>query len=130
MTNADRYKEMMKRYLRGEFDAVREFVHEDVETDNAAPTHTAIAGSRSGGDAFMAYMKTSYETCEFDFMTWHAAFEDGDHVVALGRERFRILATDKWAETPFAHESRWRDGKLVFFREYYDTAGLRDAYVP
>ena len=130
MTNADRYKEMMGRYLKGDFDGVREFVHQDVETDNAAPSNTAISGSRSGADAFLEYMKTSYETCEFEFMKWHAAFEEDDHVVALGRERFRILATNKVAETPFANESRWRDGKLVFFREYYDTAGLRDAYIP
>lgn len=128
---ADCYLEFMRLYKEGAWEELRAMLHPEVSSDNMAPENTPISGNRRGVDEFMDYLMTSAEpTAEYEFLDSHTILESGNTVVALGRERYRIKATGKTAETPFVHESRWRNGKLHFWREYYDTAAMRDAYDP
>lgn len=46
----------------------------------------------------------------------------GDRVVMLGRCSWRFRATDKVFESPKADFTRLRDGKIVEFTEFFDTA--------
>jgi uncharacterized protein len=52
---------------------------------------------------------------------------DGDTVVALGLYSGKYLATGKSFSAPFAHVWELRDGKVVKFRQYTDTAVVRAA---
>ena len=47
---------------------------------------------------------------------------DGDRVVVLSSVAFRFRATGKVAESPKADVFRFRDGKIVEFFEFFDTA--------
>ena len=46
----------------------------------------------------------------------------GDRVVVLGSERFRVNATSKLVVNDFAYVYRFREGKIVEGFEYNDTA--------
>jgi ketosteroid isomerase-like protein len=46
----------------------------------------------------------------------------GDKLVVLGRWRARARSTGVRVEVPFAHVQQFRDGKLVYFRNYMDAA--------
>jgi ketosteroid isomerase-like protein len=46
----------------------------------------------------------------------------GDKLVVLGTWRARARSTGVRVEVPFAHVSQYRDGKLVYFRNYIDAA--------
>jgi hypothetical protein len=46
----------------------------------------------------------------------------GDKLVVLGTWRARARSTGIRVEVPFAHVSQFRDGKLVYFRNYLDAA--------
>jgi ketosteroid isomerase-like protein len=46
----------------------------------------------------------------------------GDKLVVLGTWRGRARSTGIRVEIPFAHVSQYRDGKLVYFRNYLDAA--------
>jgi hypothetical protein len=46
----------------------------------------------------------------------------GDKVVALGRYSWRVKATGREFSSDFAHVCTVRDGKIVRFHEYMDTA--------
>lgn len=48
----------------------------------------------------------------------------GDRVVALGRCAYRHRSTGKVVETDKADVIRIRDGRIVSFFEFYDTAGV------
>ena len=47
---------------------------------------------------------------------------DGDRVVVLSSVAFRFRKTGKVAESPKADVFRFRDGKIVEFVEFFDTA--------
>ena len=53
---------------------------------------------------------------------------DGDYVVVLGRERFRVRATGKTWETEWAHAFTVVGGKITAFYEYTDTAAVEAAF--
>jgi ketosteroid isomerase-like protein len=51
----------------------------------------------------------------------------GDRVVMLGRCAWRAKANGQVVSTPKADSFRLRDGKIVEYFEYFDTAQVRDA---
>jgi len=46
----------------------------------------------------------------------------GDKLIVLGTWRARARSTGVRVEVPFAHVSQWRDGRVVYFRNYIDAA--------
>jgi len=53
--------------------------------------------------------------------------ESGDTVIALGEYRGRHLSTGKQAIAAFAHVYDLRDGRIIRFRQYTDTAMIAAA---
>ncbi len=128
--NIARYKELMRCFSAHDIEGVMSLVDAGVVSENRAPYNSGISANRHGIKEFMHYISTSESTATYDFLTSHDWLESGDKVVALGRERFTIKSTGMHMETPFVHESHWKDGKLIFWREYYDTARLEDVWIP
>lgn len=129
MTNTERYKQFMELYLAEDFNTLRTMLHPEVESENFAPANTPITGNRKGVESFMDYLVASGSfSCEIEFLESYTWFESGEHVVALGRERYLVKPTGKIVETAFAHETKWKDGKLIFWREYFDSAQMQAAY--
>ncbi|HVO99537.1 MAG TPA: nuclear transport factor 2 family protein [Bryobacteraceae bacterium] len=52
---------------------------------------------------------------------------EGDTVISQGRYRATYKATGKSIDAPFAHVFTLKDGKIVRFQQYTDTAQFRDA---
>ena len=50
-----------------------------------------------------------------------------NRVVAIGSCAWRNRKTGKAAETPIAHFWRFKDGKVVEFMQFFDTAAVMDA---
>ena len=131
MSNIDRYKRFMARFAARDFASMREMMDENVRSENLAPANVPIAGDRNGVDALMDYFVLAAEpTADYEFLEAKRWLESGEVVVAIGREAYRIKSTGKRAETPFVHETHWKDGRLVFWREFYDTAAMQEAYSP
>ncbi|WP_077003050.1 nuclear transport factor 2 family protein [Variovorax sp. KK3] len=54
----------------------------------------------------------------------------GEHVVLVGNCKWRHKGTGKLSETPICNVIRMRDGQIVEFMEYYDTAAAMAAASP
>lgn len=52
----------------------------------------------------------------------------GDKVVSLGYYKWRLKANGREFDSDFAHVFTIRDGKVVAFHEYMDTAACANAY--
>ena len=87
-----------------------------------------FAGARTGREAvgeFFATIDSSQETLRFDPRQLIA---EGDTVVALGSYQWKVKSNSREFGGDFAHVFTIRDGKIVAFNEYMDTAACRDAY--
>jgi ketosteroid isomerase-like protein len=87
-----------------------------------------FAGKRTGRDAvrdFFVGVEANQETLEFEPREFIA---QSDRVVSLGHYRWRVKTTGREFSSDFAHVFTVRDGKIVSFQEYTDTASAARAY--
>lgn len=52
----------------------------------------------------------------------HTFIDGGDHVVVLGRYGGKMKANGTTLDAPFCHVYQLRDGKVVMFQQFTDTA--------
>ena len=95
---------------------------DDVEWHVPAMENVPFAGPRRGIAAvrdFFAAVTEGLDVLQFEP---HEYIAQGDKVVALGRYSWRVKATVREFSSDFAHVCTIRDGKIVRFHEYMDTA--------
>jgi uncharacterized protein len=87
-----------------------------------------ISGPRRGsaqiGEFFTA-LGEDQDTLAFEPREFIA---QGDEVVVLGHYAWRVKQTGKQFDSDFAHVFTVRDGQVVRFREFLDTAVAAEAY--
>ena len=87
-----------------------------------------FAGKRTGRSAVAEFFKgveANQETLEFEPREFIA---QGDKVVSLGHYRWRVKTTGREYGSDFAHVFTVRDGNIIGFQEYTDTATAARAY--
>ena len=95
---------------------------DDVEWHVPAMENVPFAGPRrgiAGVRDFFAAITEGLEVLQFEPREYIA---QGDKVVALGRYSWRVRATGREFSSDFAHVCTIRNGKIVRFHEYMDTA--------
>ncbi|MDR3623302.1 MAG: nuclear transport factor 2 family protein [Paludisphaera borealis] len=79
---------------------------------------------KSEADDYFSALADSWEVVYF---TPEEFIGDGERVVVLSRVAMRCRATGKVAESPKADVFRFRDGAIIEFREFFNTACAVDA---
>ena len=88
----------------------------------------ALAGKRTSRDGvkeFFATLARDQDVLEFEPREFVA---EGDKVVSLGDYRWRVKDTGREYASDFVHVFTVRDGKIVAFREHFDSAVVARAY--
>jgi len=115
-------------FKKGDIQALLNLMSDDIIWELPEIEDVPIAGSRSGRDAvgeFFAMMARDQDVIVFEPREFVA---DGDKVVALGHYQWRVRDTDREFATDFVHVFTVRNGKIVAFREHFDTAAVAAAY--
>jgi ketosteroid isomerase-like protein len=115
-------------FARGDIQPILDSVADDVEWETPGPTEVPYAGLFRGKDGVADFFRILNDAEEVMFFEAEAFFGEGDRVVALGHYSSRIKETNRDAQTNWAHSFVMRGGKVVKFREYYDTAAYAQAY--
>jgi ketosteroid isomerase-like protein len=87
-----------------------------------------FAGTRTGRASVGEFFATVNSTQESLTFEPRELIADGDKVVALGRYQWRVKSNSREFGGDFAHVFTIREGKVVEFNEYMDTAACRDAH--
>jgi ketosteroid isomerase-like protein len=111
---------------RGDIAAVLNAVDENVEW--VTPDIGQASGGTYRGRAEVAkFFQQVGETWEFRAFEPREYIASGDQVAVLGSYFFTSRATGRSASCDWVMVWKMRDGKVVHFQEYTDTAVLRDA---
>ena len=102
---------------------------EIISLDGGAPGIEFTAGGRGRAAAarYLAGLAEDWEMLRYDVEEFVA---ERDRVVVLGRCAFRNRRTRKVADTAKVDVDRFREGNVVEFREFFDTAGIQEATKP
>ena len=90
-------------------------------------TGMEFSADRSNKQEVMGYLETLSAEWEMIRYTPHQYVAQGDWVAVLGRCAWRHRQTEKSVATPKADFWRFKDGKIVAFYEFYDTAAAFEA---
>lgn len=104
------------------------FVDERAVLDNPLPEVIPFGGRYVGHEGFAAYAQAIPAAIEIQRFEIDEIFAEGERVTVLGRERSRVLATDKVYEMSWVHVFTVRDGRVLEMREYNDTAAMAAAF--
>jgi ketosteroid isomerase-like protein len=80
------------------------------------------AGTFNGKNEIANFFAQVGENLEFSEFARREMIEQGETVVVLGTLAGRAKKTAKAVKNEWAHVFKFRQGKVVFFQEYIDTA--------
>jgi ketosteroid isomerase-like protein len=109
-------------FKSGNIEGLLNLMSDDINWTLPEMEGVPFSGKRSGRSAvgeFFASVGSSQEPLKFEPRELIA---EGDKVVSLGNYQWRVTANNREFGGDFAHVFTIRDGKIVGFNEYMDTA--------
>jgi ketosteroid isomerase-like protein len=126
--NLEVIKAAYAAFSRGDIDAVVNACADDVEWDAAGPAEVPQAGLFRGKSGVADFFRILADAEEPQFLETEAFVAQGERVLVLGHYSARVRSTGHTAQADFVHSFVMRDGKVVKYRQYYDTARYAQAY--
>ena len=117
-----------ENFKGGDIQSLLGLLSDDAEWRLPEIENVPFAGQRRGREEvaqFFATLADAQETRQFEPQEFIA---QGDKVVALGRYSWHVKSTGRSYGGDWAHVFTVRDGKIVGFHEYTDTAAAAAAY--
>jgi ketosteroid isomerase-like protein len=115
-------------FKTGNIDALLNLMSDDVTWTLPEMDGVPFAGTRTGRASvgeFFATVGASQDVVTFEPRELIA---EGDKVIALGNYAWRVKANNREFTSDFAHAWTIRDGKVITFHEYMDTAACIAAH--
>ena len=122
--NVDIVKRGYECFGKGDLDGLIQLMSENVEWSSPGPADLPTAGHRQGHDQVRQFFGTLNELYVFEQFDPQQFVAQGDTVVVLGIDRVVVKATGKAVEAAWAHAFTVRNGTIVRFQEYVDTAAV------
>jgi uncharacterized protein len=122
--NVDVVRSAYAAFGRGDIDSLVATLDPAVEWISPGPADLPTAGTRRGHDAVREFFRIVLDMYEIERFEPKTFITQGEHVIVLGDETAKLKATGKVLIEAWAHHMTLRNGKVVAFREYIDTAAV------
>jgi len=131
--NIKTVKDLFSAISRRDFPAIMSYLDENVDWQSPA-TGTKVkeiswSKPRFGKSEVSAFFNEVRSKLALDDMSYTTLIADGDRVVAEGTMRGSAISTGCFFGADFAMVFTLRDGKIVYFRNYYDSAEIAAAFM-
>jgi ketosteroid isomerase-like protein len=111
-------------FSRGDIQTLLTLFDEDVEWVTEGPPELPTAGTRRGRQQVAEFFAAVADLFDIQRFEPNTFISEGDRVVVLGSDTARVNATGKVLDTNWAHVFTVKNGKVVAFHEYLDTAAV------
>ena len=115
-------------FMSGDVPSLVSIFADDVVWDMPKIENVPFSGKQIGSAAVAGFFQLLGENQEPLSFNRESFVAQGDKVVVLGNYVWKVKATGREFSGDFAHAFTFRDGKVVAFREYLDSAALAAAY--
>jgi ketosteroid isomerase-like protein len=130
MSNTTTVQELYAAFGRGDVPAILAKLADDVVWESEGPAIISFSGIRRG----KAEAKGFFDALGADHTSPQLAITEyvasGDIVMTIGRYTATMKATGKKFDTPIAHYWKFRDGKIVRYIGFANTAAAVEALQP
>jgi ketosteroid isomerase-like protein len=126
--NLQTLQQMYEAFGRGDIPALLNALTDDVDWHWTGPADFPYAGPHRGREQVARFFSVIDQTLEVQQFEPQEFIAQGDTVVVLGHERSRVRSTGRTFEQDWAMVYTLREGKVVRFRTYEDTAAQLAAF--
>ncbi len=127
-SNVQRVQQMYAAFGQGNIQAILDGLAPDVTWVADGPASLPFFGSRKGREQVAQFFHAVATHLEMQEFTPREFIAQGEQVVVLGYERARAVPTGRAFEGHWAHVFTFRNGQVVSFREYDNTAAIVEAF--
>ncbi len=115
---------------RGDIDTLLALCTDDVEWEGIYGANEKVphGGVRRGRDGVRTFFTTLAQHVEFQVFEPRTFLSGDGSVVALGTYQSTVKGTDRGYGGDWAMHFRVRDGRIAYFREYTNSAGVIAAF--
>jgi uncharacterized protein len=126
--NAEHVRSLYEAFARGDVQAILDALAPDVDWMVQGPATVPLYGARRGPEQVAQFFRAIGEGLALEDFSPREFLAQGDRVIVLGYERGRAIPTGREFQGEWVHVFTFRDGRVVAFREYGDTAALAEAF--
>ena len=127
MKPLQKVQEMYAAFGRGDVAFILGALAPDVTWSVDGPAGMPFFGDRKGPNGVLKFFQELGANLDIQEFKPEQFFEFGDTVIALGVERGKAKATGKSFHGHWAHVFTFKNGQVVAFREYCNSAAFADA---
>jgi ketosteroid isomerase-like protein len=127
MTNTEIVQKAYADFGRGDIEALLNALDEQIEWITPEVPEFPASGKGSGRAHVAEFFRVVGETWDFQNFEPREYVASGDRVVVLGTYTPRALKTGRTVTANWAMAWTFRNGKVIHFQEYTDSALLREA---
>ena len=130
MSNSDLIRSLYTAFGRGDVKSILDRLDAEIEWVSNGDCKVIPWGGRRGGIAGAAsFFQSLADNLDFEAFEPRDFFEAGETVIVLGRTKARVKKGGGVFDSEWAHVFTLKNGKLLRFREFYDTKSIVDAIV-
>ena len=123
-SNLDVVRRGYEAFGRGDIDGLMAELDEQIQWVTPGPAELATSGRRSGHQQVGEFFNALNETFDIQRFEPREFITHGDRVIVLGSETTGVRATGKVIELDWVHVFTVRNGKVVAFQDFFDTAAV------
>ena len=128
--NTEVIRSTYEAFNKGDMIAILSHIAEDAKWNNQGPLNVPYAGSYNGKAEIPRFFQAIAESTTGGQVVAEEFIAQGDRVVAIGRYRATVRGTGAQIDSPIAHVFTVRDGLIVTWDGFSDTAKVSAAHGP
>jgi len=121
-------KKLYAAFRLGDVPALLAAISPDVEWGEPDNPYNPSAGTRHGHAGFLEWVAVGKESEEILVLEPRDFLTSADSVAVVGYTKCRVTSTGRTYESEFVHVVTFAGGKIVRFREFFDTYAAGEAF--
>ncbi|MBM3624750.1 MAG: ketosteroid isomerase [Alphaproteobacteria bacterium] len=127
MSNSDLIRSLYAAFGRGDVKSILDALDPTIEwLSNGDAKIIHCTGRRDGVAGAASFFQALADNLDFEAFEPKEFFEAGETVIVLGHTKARVKEGGVF-DSDWAHVFTLKNGKLLRFREFYDTKSIADA---
>ncbi len=126
--NLNIVKQLYDAFDRKDIETILSLLSPEVEWGEPANPYNPAGGTRYGHNGFLEWLNIGREAEEILNLEPREFLLNENSVAVVGYVKCLARPTGKIYETEFVHLAELRDGKIIRFREFFDTYAAGEAF--
>ena len=126
--NIEIVKKVYEAFARRDINSILDLLSSEVEWGEPENLFNPAAGTRYGHKGFLEWSNIGQEAEEILELELKKFLADDDTVAVVGYTKCLAKPTGKIYETDFVHLVTLNNGKVIRFREFFDTYAAGEAF--